>query len=111
MKRALVTGGSGDLGGAICKRLAADGLEVIVHANSNQEKAEQIAGDIRTNGGTALAVSFDVTDPDSIRLIVTHRTEAPIELFSLDGRPHLAWVRIETTKVSSYQALLQETTS
>mgnify|MGYP001828796521 FL=1 len=51
------------------------------------------------------AMDFDVTDQDSIRLIVTHRTEAPIELFSLDGRPHLAWVRIETTKVSSYQAL------
>ena len=57
------------------------------------------------------ALDFDVTDPDSIRLIVAHRTEAPIELFSLDGRPHLAWVRIETTKVSSYQALLEETTS
>jgi transposase len=57
------------------------------------------------------ALDFDVTDPDSIRLIVTHRTEAPIELFSLDGRPHLAWVRIETTKVSSYQALLEEATS
>ncbi len=57
------------------------------------------------------ALDFDVTDPDSIRLIVAHRTEAPIELFSLDGRPHLAWVRIETTKVSSYQALLEEATS
>ncbi len=57
------------------------------------------------------ALDFDVTDPDSIRLIVAHRAEAPIELFSLDGRPHLAWVRIETTKVSSYQALLEEAIS
>ena len=30
---------------------------------------------------------------------------------SLDGRPHLAWVRIETTKASSYQALLEEASS
>jgi len=57
------------------------------------------------------ALDFDVTNPDSIGLIVTHRTEAPMELFSLDGRPHLAWVRIETTKVSSYQSLLEEVTS
>lgn len=57
------------------------------------------------------ALDLDVTDPDSIRLIVAHRAEAPLELFSLDGRPHLAWVRVETTDVSSYQALLQEATS
>lgn len=57
------------------------------------------------------ALDFDVVDPDSIRLIVTHRTEAPLELFKLDGRPHLAWVRVETTPVSSYQALLTEAAS
>ena len=39
-KRALVTGGSGDLGGAICRQLAADGLHVIVHANANLARAE-----------------------------------------------------------------------
>ncbi|MGI9492995.1 MAG: 3-oxoacyl-ACP reductase FabG [Geminicoccaceae bacterium] len=71
MRRALVTGGSGDLGGAICKRLAADGLEVIVHANSHLEKAEQIAGDIRAEGGTALAAAFDVTDPEATKIAVT----------------------------------------
>ncbi|MDF2465667.1 MAG: short-chain dehydrogenase/reductase [Ramlibacter sp.] len=31
-KRALVTGGSGGLGAAICRRLAGDGMEVIIHA-------------------------------------------------------------------------------
>ncbi|HET7868387.1 MAG TPA: SDR family NAD(P)-dependent oxidoreductase, partial [Burkholderiaceae bacterium] len=34
MKRALVTGASGDLGRAIALRLARDGFHVIVHANS-----------------------------------------------------------------------------
>ena len=71
MKRALVTGGSGDLGGAICKRLAVDGLEVIVHANNNQEKAEQIAGEICESGGKALAVAFDITDPETTQSAVT----------------------------------------
>ena len=37
-RRALVTGGSGDIGGAICRKLAADGLHVIVHANANRER-------------------------------------------------------------------------
>jgi 3-oxoacyl-[acyl-carrier protein] reductase len=63
MRRALVTGGSGDIGAAICARLAADGLHVIVHANSRPAKAEQIAAGIRAGGGAAQAVAFDVTDP------------------------------------------------
>jgi 3-oxoacyl-[acyl-carrier protein] reductase len=62
MKRALVTGGSGDLGSAIAKRLARDGLHVIVHANSRLEAAEEIAARIRADGGSAEAIAFDVTD-------------------------------------------------
>ena len=56
-KRALVTGGSGAIGSAICRRLATDGLEVVVHANGNLESARRLAADI---GGSAVA--FDVVD-------------------------------------------------
>ena len=62
MKRALVTGGSGGIGAAICRRLAADGCHVIVHANRNGEKAAVLVAEIVANGGSAEAVSFDVTD-------------------------------------------------
>jgi hypothetical protein len=34
------------------------------------------------------ALDIDVIDADSIRTIVEHRAERPVELFSLDGRPH-----------------------
>jgi 3-oxoacyl-[acyl-carrier protein] reductase len=61
-KRALVTGGSGGIGSAICRRLAADGLEVIVHANSNLAAAQALAQQIVADGGQARAVAFDVTD-------------------------------------------------
>ena len=57
------------------------------------------------------ALDIDVIDADSIRTIVEHRGERPVEFFSLDGRPHLRAVRVETTDVSSYQALLAEVTS
>ena len=62
MKRALVTGGSGGIGAAICRRLATDGHHVIVHANRSLDKAEAVVATIRQAGGSAEAVTFDVTD-------------------------------------------------
>jgi 3-oxoacyl-[acyl-carrier protein] reductase len=61
-KRALVTGGSGGIGSAISRRLAADGFEVIVHANSQLAAAQALAAGIAAGGGQAQAVAFDVTD-------------------------------------------------
>jgi 3-oxoacyl-[acyl-carrier protein] reductase len=61
-KRALVTGGSGDLGGAICEQLAAAGQHVIVHANSNRVRADEVVATIQARGGSAEAVVFDVAD-------------------------------------------------
>lgn len=60
MKRALVTGGSGGIGAAICRRLAADGNHVIVHANRGLARAEALAGEIRAVGGSAEAIAFDL---------------------------------------------------
>ena len=64
-RRALVTGGSGDLGGAICRQLAADGLHVIVHANGNRARAAGVVDAIVAAGGSAEAVAFDVADADA----------------------------------------------
>ena len=62
MKRALVTGGSGGIGAAICRKLAAGGLHVIVHAGSRLAQAERLAAEIAAGGGSAQAVAFDVAD-------------------------------------------------
>lgn len=66
LRRALVTGGSGDLGSAICRRLARD-CEVIVHASSRPERADAVVADIVAAGGRAQAIAFDVTDADATR--------------------------------------------
>jgi 3-oxoacyl-[acyl-carrier protein] reductase len=62
MKRALVTGGSGEIGGAICQRLARDGWHVIVHANQNRERADALVQALTADGLAAQACAFDVTD-------------------------------------------------
>ncbi len=77
VRRALVTGGSGDLGGAICRRLAADGASVIVHANSNLARAEEVVAAILADGGQASAVAFDVAGAEA--------TSAAMEKLLADG--------------------------
>jgi 3-oxoacyl-[acyl-carrier protein] reductase len=80
-RRALVTGGSGGIGSAICRRLAADGYSVIVHANGNLDKAQALAADITAQGGQAQAVAFDVTDAPATAAALEALLEAgPIQV-------------------------------
>ena len=81
LKRSLVTGGSGDLGSAICRRLASEGLHVIVHANANLARAETVVADIRAAGGSAEAVAFDVADGEATRQAIDALLQAgPIQV-------------------------------
>lgn len=63
-RRALVTGGSGDIGGAICRALAAQDCSVYVHANANAARAQELANEL---GARAQTIAFDVTDADATR--------------------------------------------
>jgi len=81
MKRALVTGGSGGIGAAICRKLAADGLAVIIHANRNIDAAESLAASLSAEGHTAEAVQFDVSDADATQAALDKLLEAgPIQV-------------------------------
>jgi 2-hydroxycyclohexanecarboxyl-CoA dehydrogenase len=67
-RTALVTGGAGGIGGAICHSLAAAGCRVAV-ADLGLKSAERVASEI---GG--LAVELDVCDPDSVAVAVERTT-------------------------------------
>lgn len=58
---ALVTGGNGGIGGMFSRALAACGATVIV-LGRNLERCQQVADEINAGGGSADAISGDVTD-------------------------------------------------
>jgi 3-oxoacyl-[acyl-carrier protein] reductase len=76
-RRALVTGGSGAIGAAICRALAEDGVEVIVHANTRPDDAEALSREI----GSHYAVAFDVADREATRAMLEKLVEHdPIDI-------------------------------
>jgi 3-oxoacyl-[acyl-carrier protein] reductase len=66
-RRALVTGSSGMIGAAICRRLARNGHFVYVQAHHGVAAAEALVTDIVANGGAARVVAFDITDGAATR--------------------------------------------
>lgn len=80
-RRALVTGGSGDIGSAVCRRLAADGFDVIVHANQRLDRAQDVVARIGAEGGQASAVAFDVADADASQAAIAALLQAgPVQV-------------------------------
>ena len=87
LKKAVVTGGSGGIGSAVCRSLAENGYYVYVGYSSSLEKAESIAMEI---GGEVLKI--DVSDSESINnaaeyigyadLLVNNSGISEIDLFT-----------------------------
>jgi NAD(P)-dependent dehydrogenase (short-subunit alcohol dehydrogenase family) len=68
-KTALITGAGKGIGEATALALAQEGIQVAVAARTSAD-VERVAGLVRAQGGTAIAVRCDVTDRDSIAYAV-----------------------------------------
>ena len=66
-KVALVTGASKGIGAAIAVQLAAEGAAVVVNYSSSKEGADRVVGEIKGNGGRAVAVQADVGKEADVR--------------------------------------------
>ncbi|HET7477769.1 MAG TPA: SDR family oxidoreductase [Dermatophilaceae bacterium] len=63
---AVVTGGSGGIGQSVAKRLAADGMSVVVHYAGNPDRAAEVVEAITSAGGAATAVQADVAEEGEV---------------------------------------------
>jgi len=66
---AIVTGAGAGIGLAIARKLAADGI-VVVAADIDPAGAKAAAGSIAAEGGRALGLAVDVTEPDQVEALV-----------------------------------------
>ncbi|MBT9488870.1 MAG: 3-oxoacyl-ACP reductase FabG [Rubrivivax sp.] len=89
LRRALVTGGSGGIGAAICRALAAQGHHVIVHAHRGVERAQALARELEAAGGSASAVAFDLADADQVQAATTDLLAAgPVQILVNNAGVH-----------------------
>ncbi len=118
MKRALVTGGSGGIGAAICRRFAEQGLHVLVHANSRLAAAEALVREIRDAGGSAETICFDVCDGETTRVRLEAAAEtAPIQVVvhnagmhddaPLAGMHPEQWARVVGVSLNGFYNVVQ----
>ena len=65
-KVALVVGGSRGIGGAISRRLAAEGRDVAIVYRSRSGEAERLCAELEATGAGVLLVEADVADPAAL---------------------------------------------
>ena len=77
MKCALVTGGSRGIGSAICKKLATDSeYHILINYQSNKTAAQETLQEVINNGGTGEIISFNVSNFEEVKEVLTKWQEA-----------------------------------
>jgi acetoacetyl-CoA reductase len=72
---AIVTGASRGLGHAIAEELGRGGAKVVVNYSRSKEPAEELVQQISENGGEAIAVQADVSDPEQAQSLIDQTME------------------------------------
>mgnify|MGYP000746008111 CR=1 FL=1 len=117
-KRALITGGSGAIGGAVARTLAAQGVHVIVQAHANRAAADAVVAEVERAGGSAEAVAFDVTDADAAeRALATLLDAGPLQIVGhaagvhddgpLAGMGRERWHRVVDVSLTGFYNVVQ----
>lgn len=112
-RRALVTGGSRNLGAAITRELAAQGASVAVNYRSDEVAAEEVVASMhRAADATHTSVRGDVTRPAEVGPVVASASErlgGPIDILVNNAGPYLATPFLDTD-VAEFESVLNANT-
>jgi 3-oxoacyl-[acyl-carrier protein] reductase len=67
---AIVVGGAGGIGRAVCRRLSAAGLSVVVAYRSQQARADELVAEIQGSGGQAQGCQVDITNESAVEALI-----------------------------------------
>lgn len=96
-KRAIITGGSGGIGGALSRTFAAVGAKVCVSYHSNRDSADQTVKEIEASGGEAFSVKADVTKNEEVLALFSEMdsryggVDILVNCAGIDGKKALSW--------------------
>jgi 3-oxoacyl-[acyl-carrier protein] reductase len=92
-RKVVVTGGSGGIGRAICRAVAREGADVVVHYARSRDSGERVAEEVRALGRFGVALQADLADRAAVERLVA---EARRELGRLDVWMNIAGADIVT---------------
>jgi NAD(P)-dependent dehydrogenase (short-subunit alcohol dehydrogenase family) len=99
-RTALVTGGAGGIGSAICRRLSIDGALVVV-ADLDGGQADQVARSIASNGGRAVGIALDIRDREQWKAAIAETTR-------IAGGLHILVNNAGGARIKPFEALSED---
>jgi NAD(P)-dependent dehydrogenase (short-subunit alcohol dehydrogenase family) len=110
---ALVTGSGRNIGRAIALAMARAGAAVVVNGHRDLAALDRVVAEIAADGGRAIAIPADVSDPDAVRRMVACATESlgPIDIAVSNVGVRLLQPFLEVDLVAWNQAIAVNLTS